>query len=105
MRRAANVDRSHPEIVNAFEGLGCSVLSLAALGRGVPDLVVGIPGSPAINLLVEVKSFPAHTEKGVLTQEQKDWHSSWRGQVAIVRSLEDVGRLVKAARMQREVVV
>lgn len=98
MRRAANLDTNHAEIVNALRGLGCSVLSLAALGHGTPDLLIGVPGSPALNLLVEVKAFPAGTIKGEPNEEQAAWHRDWRGQVAVVRSLEDVGRLVEAAR-------
>ncbi len=98
MRRAANLDTNHGEIVNAFRGLGCSVQSLAGCGSGVPDLLVGVPGNPALNLLVEVKAFPAGTVKGEPNEEQRVWHSEWRGHVAVVRSLEDVGLLVRAAK-------
>jgi hypothetical protein len=100
MRRAANTDRNHAEIVNAFRGLGCSVETLHRVGGGCPDLLVGIVG---INLLVEVKAFPEHTEKGQLHEEQLVWHAAWRGQVCVVRSLEEVGRLVEGARALREV--
>ncbi len=65
----------------------------------MPDLLVGVPGNPALNLLVEVKAFPAGTVKGEPNEEQRAWHEEWRGQVAIVRSLEEVGLLVKVARM------
>ena len=44
MRRAARVDSNHIEIVKAFRKLGCSVLSLASLGKGVPDLLVAVHG-------------------------------------------------------------
>ena len=62
MRRAARTDSNHLELVKAFRTLGCSVLSLAAVGKGVPDLLVSIKG---ITWLVEVKmpkgihSFPS----------------------------------------------
>lgn len=98
-RSTGNLDANHHEIANAFRGLGCSVQSLADVGKGCPDLLVGIDcGNLRVNLLVEVKAFPAGTLKGELNDDQTRWHESWRGQVATVRSLEDVGRLVKAAK-------
>ncbi len=33
-----------------------------------------------------------------LSEDQARWCAEWRGQYALVRSLEDVGRLVQAAR-------
>ena len=42
MRRAANLDGNHGEIVEALLSVvGVSVHSLAGLGCGVPDLLVG----------------------------------------------------------------
>ena len=53
MRRAARVDGNHAEIVAALRSFpGVSVCSLASLGNGVPDLIVGLAGQ---NYLVEVK--------------------------------------------------
>jgi hypothetical protein len=40
-RRAAKVDISQPGIVKALRDAGCTVVSLAPLGNGVPDLLVG----------------------------------------------------------------
>jgi Holliday junction resolvase len=100
VKRAANTDRNHPEIVNAFQGRGCSVQTLGQVGDGCPDLLVGVAG---MNLLVEVKSYPAGTVKGDLSEDQAAWHSAWRGQACVVRSLEDVGRLVQSVRALREV--
>ena len=39
-RRAARVDNTQSEIVSALRQVGCFVQSLAAVGRGVPDLLV-----------------------------------------------------------------
>jgi hypothetical protein len=99
VRQAPNLDGNHTEIVNAFRGLGASVISLAAVGHGCPDILVGYDcGALKINLLVEIKNFNEGTVKGELSDDQAKWHKDWRGQVAIVRSLEDVGFLIKAAR-------
>jgi hypothetical protein len=100
VRRAANIDSNHVEIVNAFRGLGCSVETLHRVGDSVPDLLVGVAG---LNLLVEVKRGDGGPAKAALTADQERWHAAWRGQVCIVRSLEEVGRLVTAARMLREI--
>ena len=53
MRRAAQVDGNHAEIVTALRSVaGVSVCSLAGLGDGVPDLLVGARG---LSYLCEVK--------------------------------------------------
>lgn len=44
MRRAAKVDDNQGEIVAALQRAGCSVQSLAGVGRGFPDLAVGFQG-------------------------------------------------------------
>lgn len=46
------MDQNHAEIVHALRDVGCSVLSLASLGRGAPDLLCGYKGR---NVLLEVK--------------------------------------------------
>ena len=46
------VDKNQTEIVKVLKQLGCSVVSLADKGHGVPDLLVGYK---AQNYLVEVK--------------------------------------------------
>jgi len=87
MKRAANVDRNHAEIVNALRGRGCTVQSLAPVGKGCPDLLVGYCGD---NFLFEIKAFKEYTVKGALTPEQLEWHRNWRGQVGVIRCVEDV---------------
>lgn len=97
MRRRARVDRNHSEIVNALERCGCSVQSLASLGRGCPDLLVGSRGADgeSRNLLIEVKA-----PKGTPTPDQIEWASGWRGQMAIVRSVEEAIAVVRQERSQ-----
>lgn len=89
-RRAARVDGNQRTIVDAFRALGCSVQSLASLGKGVPDLLVGIRG---VNLLVEVKNPASSGDK--LTSDQIRWHLGWLGQVAVIRTVEQVAALVR----------
>lgn len=90
MRTAARVDANHAQIVQAFRAMGCSVLSLAQVGKGCPDLVIGTHG---INLLVEVK-----TPKGKLTNDQSAFIAGWKGGYDVVRTTEDVANLLQTVR-------
>lgn len=81
MRRAARVDVNQVEIVEALRAAGATVQSLAAVGCGCPDLLVGFRTQ---SLLMEVK----HGRNG-LTPEQVVWHQAWRGgPLAIVRDVD-----------------
>lgn len=75
------VDSNHGEIVNHLRKLGWSVTSLAKVGSGAPDLVVGVDG---VNVLLELK-MPG--EK--LNDFEKAWHESWRGRVYVVHSVSE----------------
>lgn len=75
------VDANQGEIVDALRAVGASVQDLHELGRGVPDLLVGWRG---VNVLMEVKA-----QGGALNDRETRWHSEWRGQVAVVRSVEE----------------
>lgn len=93
MRRAAKVDANHEAVVSALRSCGATVHSLAAVGDGCPDLLVGWRG---MTLLVEVKDGSKPPSRRRLTQAQVDWHAAWRGgMVAIVESPEAVLALLE----------
>lgn len=75
------IDDNQTRIVEALRRIGASVLSLASIGRGCPDLLVGLRG---VNHLLEVKD-----AKGELTALQRPWFKAWRGRVSVVRSPEE----------------
>jgi hypothetical protein len=85
MRRAAKIDASQPEIVKAIEKLGATVHSLAAVGAGCPDLLIGFRGR---NLLWEIKDGSKSLSRRNLTPDQSAWHANWRGSVVIVETVE-----------------
>lgn len=91
-RRAARVDSNHGEIVHALVQANCSVQSLASLGKGCPDLLVGLRGQ---NHLLEIKDGSKPPSARHLTQDQSKWIALWRGRVTVVTSpreaLEAVG--------------
>lgn len=86
MRTRARTDGNHAAIVAALRAAGCTVQSLASLGAGAPDLLVGIAGR---NLLVEVKDGGKPPSKRRLTPDEATWHDAWRGQVAVVATIAE----------------
>jgi len=81
MRRAAKVDANQAEIVKALRTVGCSVLSLASIGKGAPDILLGYKGK---NVLMEIKR-----EKGKLNDQQQEFKADWRGELCVVRSVDE----------------
>jgi len=86
MRRAAKVDANQAVIVDMLRAAGCSVQSLAAVGGGCPDLVVGRAG---MTFLLEVKDGDKPPSRRQLTPDQVDWHREWCGHVAVVENVAD----------------
>jgi hypothetical protein len=89
MRRAARTDANQTQIVEALRKCGASVQSLAAVGKGVPDLLVGLRGR---NYLLECKDGDKPPSARKLTPDQEQWHLKWAGQVLTVTSAEDALR-------------
>jgi len=86
VRKRARVDDNQREIVNALRDIGASVLSLATIGGGCPDLVVGYRGT---NYLLEVKDGGKSPSKRKLTKDEENFINNWRGRVAVVYSIDD----------------
>jgi hypothetical protein len=76
MRRAAKIDANQTPVVLALQAAGATVQSLAAVGQGVPDLLVGFQGK---TLLMEVKDGQKPPSARRLTEDQLKWHGAWRG--------------------------
>lgn len=95
MRRAAKIDANQVEIVAALRAAGATVHSLAAVGNGMPDLLVGFNGA---TLLLEVKDGSKSPSKRQLTEAQLVWHGSWAGgPTFIVTDVEGALRALKVA--------
>ena len=86
MRRAAKVDANQAEIVKALRAVGAKVQSLAAVGDGCPDLLVGFRG---LNYLIEIKDGDKPPSKRALTDDQVQWHAAWTGQIAVAKSVSE----------------
>lgn len=87
MRRAAKVDANQAAIVGALKACGAQVLSLAAIGKGVPDLLVLHRGRYQ---LLEVKDGSKSPSERRLTPAQEDFHRDWL--VTVVETVEGAVR-------------
>ena len=93
-RRASRADSNQPRIVAALRKAGCSIQHVHTVGQGCPDLVVGNRG---VTYLLEIKA-----GKRGLNKEQAIWHATWRGQVAVVRTIEEAFEVCGVMRMGDE---
>jgi Holliday junction resolvase len=84
VRRAAKIDDNQNSIVQGLRKVGCRVLSLAAVGKGCPDLLVYRAGRL---YLLEVKDGAKPPSRRKLTQEQVAFHKKWP--VTVVTSIEE----------------
>jgi len=83
-------DALQAAVIRELEQAGWSVQSLSQVGNGVPDLLVASPEGETF--LIEVKA-PGRE----LSERQRRWKSQWKGKVMVVRSLEEVARIVAAS--------
>ena len=89
MRRFGRTDATQRAIVAYLRTHGATVLSLANVGSGCPDLLVGYKG---VTVLLECKSPGAgRSAREVATAAtQSAWRARWRGGlVAVVSTPED----------------
>jgi Holliday junction resolvase len=68
----ARIDSNHKEIVAALREVGATVVSLAAMKHGCPDILVGYAGE---TLLMEIK----RDSKARFTPDQLDFMGKWKG--------------------------
>jgi len=93
--RRARVDDNHAEITAALRAVGASVQSLASVGKGCPDLLVGYRGK---NYIFEVKDGSKPASRQHLNQKQQEWRSRWEGSVHIVRSVQGALGMIGAVK-------
>jgi Holliday junction resolvase len=90
--RAAKIDANHEQVVSALRAAGASVQSLAGVGKGVPDLLVGFQGK---TLLMEIKDGRKTPSERRLTEDQVKWHGAWRGgPLAVVDGVDAALRML-----------
>ena len=93
MRRAAKIDDNQQRVVNALRCTGCSVAVLAAVGKGVPDILAAKAGR---TVLLEVKDGAKPPSARRLTPDQVAFHAAWRGELYVVTSEAEALRVMAA---------
>lgn len=96
MRHHPRLDANHKEVADALRKVGCTVQSLASVGRGCPDLLVGFRRR---NVLMEVKDGKKPPSRRALTPEEVHWHEWWMGQTVVVESPEQAVNYMIAVSM------
>lgn len=85
------IDANQPSIVKSLRQIGATVQSLASVGSGCPDLLVGYRGQ---NHLFEVKDWKQPPSKRKLTPDEKKWHQTWNGQVHVVETFDEALKII-----------
>lgn len=88
MRRAAKVDETQPEVIEAFEANGFTVQRLDGVGKGCPDLAVALWGYTAFVEVVGPAKIKKYPPRGVMPNQQ-EWHDAWGGDVHVIRNRDD----------------
>lgn len=87
MRRAARTDGNHAQIAEVLRKAGCSVLSLAPMGKGVPDLLIA--RRDIGNVLLEIKDGAKPPSRKRLTAPEQRFFDTWLGPLYIVESIDN----------------
>ena len=94
MRRAAKIDANQPAIVAFLRRAGATVAITSTVGSGFPDAVVGWRGR---NYMIEIKDPAKPPSARKLTDDERRFFETWRGQVTIVETEADCLRLLGLA--------
>lgn len=94
MPRGANVcrvDENQNEIVKVLRKLGASVLILSTVGKGCPDILVGVSDHQGFrhNLLVEIKDGKKSPSQRRLTKDEQKFFDNWKGHVCVVSNVDE----------------
>jgi Holliday junction resolvase len=90
----ARIDTNHKEIVKALRNAGATVVSLAAMKHGCPDLLVGYAGE---TVLMEIK----RDAKAKFTPDQLDFLGKWKG--GAISRVDSVDAAIRALGITRKV--
>ena len=86
MKHHARTDANHAAIVDALRRVGAAVTSLAAVGHGVPDLLVSYRGQW---ILMELKDGAQPPSRRRLTPDEAAWCQQQHAPVWVVGSVDD----------------
>jgi len=92
MRKRGKLDGNHRAVVAELRQLGYSVQSLAGIGDGCPDLLVGFNSH---NWLFELKNPEQVPSKRRLTPDERTWFAAWKGQKRLCETTEQIVHVIQ----------
>ena len=98
MKHHPRLDANQQQIVKALRQIpNVSVVSLASIGSGCPDLLIGVRHCSKMqrNYLVELKDGCKNKASQNLTDDEITFQSRWNGHCAVCNSLDAVLRACK----------
>ena len=94
MHKYGKRDANQLSIISDLRRLGCTVLDLASVGSGCPDILVGNCG---VNYLFEIKTRHKPAWKiSKLTADQIDFFKTWDGQKARIETVEQAIKIIRS---------
>lgn len=91
------VDANQKIIVETLRNLGCLVWITSDLGKGAPDLVVGI-GNKHLKL-IEIKDGSKPPSQRKLTLDEQRFHNNWKDHIKVISSIDEAIEFVNALRI------
>lgn len=91
MRKKGRIDGNQNTIVKQLRAMGASVQSLASVGNGCPDLLVGFRG---INYLFEIKDGRKSPSRRKLTPDEILFAETWKGRVFVINSIDEILKIL-----------
>lgn len=88
------IDANQTAIVKAARQCGCSVVSLASIGKGCPDVLVFVPFKGY--QLWEIKDGAKCPSARKLTEDEERFHQQWKGPIQIVESIDQAIKLIES---------
>ena len=96
MRKYARTDANQAEIVGFLRAIpGVTVLSLAPVGNGCPDILVGYKKQ---NWLFELKDPNKPPSARKLTKDQETFHAAWNGQIDVAETFGEILNVMRGKR-------
>ena len=94
MKKRGRTDANQTEIVGFLRAIpGVTVISMAAIGGGAPDILVGYHRR---NYLFELKDPDKIPSQRKLTKAQKEFHATWRGQASVAETFGEIFNTMRA---------
>lgn len=85
------VDANQKEVVAKLRKIGASVVSTAAIGKGMCDIIVGYKG---VNYLFEIKDGAKPPSQRKLTPDEAVFHDKWEGRISIINNIDEALKLI-----------